>query len=292
MKKSIYFIINPISGTSKKKNLPALIDTYLDHSLFDYEIRYTQYAKHAKEIAHEAAQKGIDIVCAVGGDGSVHEVGTALIGTKTALAILPAGSGNGLARHLHIPLKLPQAIQSINQMHSIVMDTVLVNDKPFLGVGGYGFDALIADKFNKLAKRGFWNYVKLITKEFYSFKPIQISIELPNIKKEMPVVLCTVANASEFGNGFCISPQSSVTDGKIELCLLKPFAFWKAPSVAYHFFKKTSHKSKFTEIIPVEKARIIIDQQMAHYDGEPFKVRKELNIQVVPKSLNILVGKK
>jgi len=292
MKKSIYFIINPISGTSKKKNLPALIDTYLDHTLFNYEIHYTKYAKHAKEIAFEASKKGIDIVCAVGGDGSVHEVGTALIGTKTALAILPAGSGNGLARHLHIPLKLPQAIQSINQMHSIVMDTVLVNDKPFLGVGGYGFDALIADKFNKLAKRGFWNYVKLITKEFYSFKPIQISIELPNIKREMPVVLCTVANASEFGNGFCISPQSSVTDGKIELCLLKPFAFWKAPSVAYHFFKKTSHKSKFTEIIPVEKARIIIDQQMAHYDGEPFQVRKELNIQVVPKSLNILVGKK
>jgi YegS/Rv2252/BmrU family lipid kinase len=292
MKKRVQFIINPISGTSKKKNLPELIESNLDHSLFDYEIIYSQYPKHAKELASQAAQDGVDVVCAVGGDGSVHEVGTALIGTKTALAILPLGSGNGLARHLKIPLNIKKAIRCINEQNRLLMDTGLVNDKPFLGVGGYGFDALIADKFNKSGKRGVWNYTKLIMQEFRSFKPITISIELPHFKRELPVVLCTLANASEFGNGFCISPTSSVTDGKLELCLLKPFKFWKAPSIAYHFFKKTSHRSEFTEIISLEKARITLNQKMAHYDGEPFEVRKELNIQVIPKSLNILVGKK
>jgi YegS/Rv2252/BmrU family lipid kinase len=292
MKKSIYFIINPISGTGKKAQLPKLIDTYLDKTLFDYKIIYSEYCKHAKEIAAQAAHDGVDIVCAVGGDGSVHEVGTALIGTKTALAILPVGSGNGLARHLKIPLKIDKAIQCINEQNKLLMDTGLVNDKPFLGIGGYGFDALIAEKFNKSGKRGMWNYIKLIAREFYSFKPISIRIELPNFKRELPVVLCTLANASEFGNGFCISPTSSVTDGKLELCLLKPFKFWKAPMIAYHYFKKTSYKSQFTEVISLEKARITLNQRMGHYDGEPFEVRKELNIQVVPKSLHVLTGMK
>lgn len=292
MKKKIQFIINPISGTARKKNIPSLIERYLNHDLFEYEIVYSQYCKHAKEIALEAAHKAIDIVCAVGGDGSVHEVGTALIGTKTTLAILPLGSGNGLARHLKIPLNTIKAIQCINQQKSIAMDTGLVNDKPFLGVGGYGFDALIAEKFNNEGKRGMWNYVKLILREFHSYKPISIRIELPNFKRELPVFMCTLANSSEFGNGFCISPNSSVTDGKLELCILKPFAFWKAPLIAYHYFKKTSYKSEYTETISLEKARITVNQGRAHYDGEPMEVRKELNIQVIPKSLNILVGKK
>jgi diacylglycerol kinase family enzyme len=292
MKKTIHFIINPISGTCKKNVLPGLIEKYLDHSQFDYKIIHTEFSKHAKILAKEASDAHIDIVCAVGGDGSVHEVGTALIGTNTTLAILPIGSGNGLARHLKIPLNIKKAILCINEQNKLIMDTGLVNDKPFLGIGGYGLDAVIADKFNKGGKRGLWNYIKLIAKEFYAFKPISISIEMPNFKRTMPVVLCTLANASEFGNGFCISPSSSVTDGKLELCLLKPFRFWKAPSVAYHFLKKTSFKSEFTEIIPLEKARITINQSIAHYDGEPFEVRKELNIQVIPKSLNTFVGKK
>ena len=104
------------------------------------------------------------------------------------------------------------------------------------------------------------------------------------------VVVCTIANASEFGNGFVVSPNSDVTDGKIELCILKPFSIWAAPSIAYRFFKRTADKSRFSEIISFEKARIKLTDKIAHYDGEPFDVRDELNIQVVPKSLNILVG--
>ncbi|MFN6076561.1 MAG: diacylglycerol/lipid kinase family protein, partial [Fluviicola sp.] len=105
MKKRIRFIINPISGGVKKAKVPQMIEEHLDHSLFDYDIAITQYKQHAKAIAIESALEGIDIVCAVGGDGSVHEVGTALSGTKTILAIIPTGSGNGLARHLKVPLK-------------------------------------------------------------------------------------------------------------------------------------------------------------------------------------------
>lgn len=292
MKQKIRFIINPISGVGKKGELPKMIETHLDHTRFDYEIVFTQYRKHAKKIAHEASQSGIDIVCAVGGDGSVHEVGTALIGTQTKLAIIPAGSGNGLARHLGIPLNIPKAIECINDSDFIRMDTVLVNDKPFLGVGGYGLDAVIAKKFDEYHKRGFWSYVKLVMREFWKYNPVNISIDMNGEVKQMPVVLCTIANASEFGNGFVVSPKSDVTDGKIELCILKPFSFWSIPSLVVRFFRKTSHKSRFSEVISFQKAKIQIPHKMAHYDGEPFDVRQELNVQVVPHSLNILVGKK
>jgi len=292
MKQRIRFIINPISGVGKKGVIPGLIEQHLDHTLFDYDIVYTEYRKHAKKIAYESSLEGVDIVCAVGGDGSVHEVGTALIGTKTKLAILPCGSGNGLARHLGIPMHLSKAIECINKDASIRMDTVVVNDKPFLGIGGYGFDAVIAKKFDKSVKRGFWSYVKLVFKEFFKYNPINVTVDLNGQIKKMPVVLCTVANSSEFGNGFVVSPNSDVTDGKIELYLLKPFKIWSAPGIAYRFFKRTSHKSKFAEVIPFQKARLQLSQRIAHYDGEPFEVREELNIQVVPQSLSILIGNK
>ena len=290
MKKKIRFIINPISGLGNKGNIPQLIADHLDLSVYEYDIVETEYRKRAKIIAQDAAKTGYDIVCAVGGDGSVHEVGTALIGTQTKLAILPVGSGNGLARHMKIPLTVKEAIECINKNNSIEMDTVLVNDKSFLGVGGYGFDAVIAKKFDTHTKRGLRGYIYLIAREFFKYNPINVSIDLDGKIKTLPVVLCTVANASQFGNGFTISPKSDVTDGKIELCLLKPFSIWSAPSIIYRFFRKKSDKSRFSEIIQFKNAKIKLSKKIAHYDGEPFEVLDELNVSVVPKSLNILVG--
>jgi diacylglycerol kinase family enzyme len=171
------------------------------------------------------------------------------------------------------------------------MDTVLFNDKPFLGIGGYGFDAHIAKMFDNYHKRGFWSYVKLVVKEFATFKPVKIELEINGKKETKNVFLCNIANASEFGNGFVISPNSDITDGQIELCFFKPFSPWLAPFVVRRFFKRTVHQSRYSEIIQVKKARLTLSKTLAHYDGEPFEVRKELNIQVIPKSLNILAGK-
>jgi len=291
MRKKIRFIINPKSGIGNKNLIPNLIEENLDLDLFEYDIILTEYKLHAKSIAKRSSEEGYDIVCAVGGDGSVHEVGTALIGTKTKLAILPTGSGNGLARHLNIPMNIVDAIKCINTENAIQMDTVLVNDKSFLGVGGYGFDAVIAKKFDTHTKRGLRGYIYLIFREFFKYNPINVSIDIDGKVKTLPVVLCTVANSSQFGNGFTISPKSDVTDGKIELCILKPFSIWSAPSIIYRFFRKSGDKSRFTEIMSFKKAKIQLTDRLAHYDGEPFDVKDELNISVIPHSLNILVGK-
>jgi YegS/Rv2252/BmrU family lipid kinase len=292
MKKTIWFIVNPISGVRRKDDIPVLIHAHLNHDLFDYKIQHTTHKGHAIDLALEAVKQHIDVVCAVGGDGSVHEVGTALIGSQTRLAVLPIGSGNGLARHMLIPRNVRKAIQCINEMNDIQMDTVLVNDKPFLGIGGYGLDAVIAKKFDEDKKRGILTYIKHAFKEFFKYNPMNISIDMNGQVKKMPVVLCTIANTSEFGNGFVVSPKSDATDGKIELFILKPFSVWGIPRIIYQFFTKRSDESIYTEVISFEKAKISLSKGIAHYDGEPVAVRKELNVQVVPKSLHILVGKK
>jgi len=290
MKTTIEFIINPIAGITKKERLPELIEQNIDSQKFEWTIVHSLYKHHAEKLAKDAAERKVDVVCAVGGDGSVHEVGTALIGTETKLAIIPTGSGNGLARHLKIPLNIEKAISNINEMNVLTMDTVLVNDKPFLNASGYGFDALIAQKFNQGKKRGFASYIRIVLREFFYYNPINVSVDVNGQIKTLPVMLCTIANASEFGNGFCVSPKSDVTDGKAELFLLKPFRFWSIPLLIFQFFRRKSHRSRFAEIISFEKAKIRIPKNIAHYDGEPFGVKNELNVRVVPKSLHILTG--
>lgn len=292
MKQRIQFIINPISGVHKKTDIPGLIDQYLDRDQFDYDISFTEYRKHAIEIATKCSDEGVDIICAVGGDGSVHEVGTALIGKKTHMAIIPVGSGNGLARHLNIPLNVKDAILCINDGKYIHMDTVKVNDRSFIGIGGYGFDAVVAKEFDKGKKRGLMGYIITVIRELFKYNPLNVSIDIDGKVKTLPVMLCTVANSSQFGNGFTVSPDSNVEDGELELFILKPFSLWNAPSIAYNFFRKKAQKAKFGEIIRFKNARIKLSEKIAHYDGEPIDVTDELSVSVVPKSLHILVGKK
>ncbi len=290
-KQRIRFIINPISGIGKKNQLPDLIETFLNHTKYEYEIQLTEYRKHARKIAIESSRQGFDIVCAVGGDGSVHEVGTGLIGTNTRLAIIPTGSGNGLARHLKIPLDIIEAIQCINNGYTSKMDTVLANETPFIGFGGFGFDAIIAKRFDAYHKRGFSSYIKLVLNEFLKYKAKPITIELADKTITDNYFLCSIANSSELGNGFCLSPQSKLNDGKIELCLLKPASIFSVPKLVFDFFTRRADKNKNIDIISTDKLTLHLQENTAHFDGEPFEVRNTLNIEVKPKSLNILVGK-
>ena len=109
-KQSILFLVNPKSGVSKKKRIPQMVEQYIDHVRYDASICYTQYAGHAYELAKDAAARGVDVVVAVGGDGTVNEVGRAIVHTATALGVIPCGSGNGFARHLGIPIGVKNSI--------------------------------------------------------------------------------------------------------------------------------------------------------------------------------------
>lgn len=289
MKQRIRFIINPISGVGKKNILPKLISRYINKSIFDYDIVFTEYRGHATELTRKAVTENIDIVCAVGGDGSVNEVGIALIDTNTSLAILPTGSGNGLARHLNLSLKLKKAIKNLNKASRSTIDTVKIDNRHFIGVAGFGFDALVAAKFDQYHTRGFLSYAKLVIKEFRNFKGI--SIRVNNDEYLDNLLFCTFANASQFGNGFIISPKSDIKDGSFEIICIKNPSFFGFIFLLIRSYLGTIDKSNYFSSIKVNQATIETRETNAHIDGEPVIFdNNSLSLNCQSKSLSVLIN--
>jgi len=289
MRKKILFIINPISGR-KRRNFEQIIRDRIDTSIYEYSIERTERPMHAKNLAEEAAKSGADIVCAVGGDGSVHEAAAGLIGTETALAIIPAGSGNGLARHLRIPMDAESAIDLINDPKFEAIDTATANGKPFVAACGFGMDARVALGFSRSKRRGMWPYISIAIKELLRFKPIEATVSHSRKSMKFKALMLSVANSSEFGNGFKISPMSSAKDGDLEMVIVRPFRFWEAPAVAFRFFNGSIHRSRHVEIRKIKSAEIILEKGMSHYDGEPSHSEGRIRIEICPKSLIVVSG--
>lgn len=287
MKKKIRFIVNPISGVGKKNKVPKLIHALLDDNLFDIDIVYTAHRGHASELALEAVNQQYDIVCAVGGDGSVNEVGSALLHTSTALAILPAGSGNGVARHLKIPINLKKAILRINELQTIAMDTLRINGKPAIGVAGFGFDALIAKRFDDYSSRGLISYAKLVLKEWRKFKGINLTI---NDRAYSRILLCTIANTNQFGNNFYISPESDVTDGQFELVLLEKQSFFRLLNTLFKSLSKRIQTSNYVSITKHNKLTLNVDNLWGHIDGDPIEFDDStIKIECLNRSLKVII---
>ena len=241
LKKNICFIVNPISGVGRQKVIEKLIDLHLDRTLFDFEIVYTKAAKHATEIAKQAVADNFNILVAVGGDGSVNETAKALIGSNTAMAIMPTGSGNGLARHLKIPLDLKKAMKIINTAKETRIDTIQFNNETFINIAGVGFDAHIGWEFAKFGKRGLSSYLKIIMREFpkYKAKDFELTIDGKTVQKK--AFLISFANGSQFGNNAHIAPQADVADGVMDIAILNDFSFFKIAPIAYKLLRKTIH---------------------------------------------------
>ncbi len=222
-KKHLVFIINPKSGVDRQKAIQHAIDTTLDFNQFTYEIQHTEYAKHGIELAKQAATNGAFAVVAVGGDGSVNDVVNGLLGTDTALAIIPKGSGNGMARTMGIPLKEEQAIKVINKGNITHMDIGYANGQPFISNAGVAFDALISRKFAKSVRRGFAMYSWLVTKYMWLYKAWKWNITVDGKEVNTKAFIITVANGRQFGYNFQIAPDANWTDGLFDVVIVKDF---------------------------------------------------------------------
>ena len=293
--KNIAFIINPISGTQQggKKKLPKLIEKELDRSQWLPNMVFTEYAGHAKELARQYAVMGFDAVVAVGGDGTVNEVAQGLVGTSTALGILPMGSGNGFARHLHIPMSVARAIQMLNRSESIKCDYGLANERLFMCTCGTGFDAQIAYQFATSTKRGFKTYLENIFKDLVSYKPQSYRIKGDGIDVEHKAFLVTFANANQWGNDAFIAPQASVQDGEMDICMMSSSALLGAPGLALRLFTKSINSSLFMESVRAKDVVLTRENEAPfHLDGDPVKMPQEIRIRIVPEGINVLVEKR
>ncbi|WP_316747016.1 diacylglycerol kinase family lipid kinase [Pedobacter gandavensis] len=288
-KSNILFIINPISGGKDKLKIPALIDAHLDRSKFNANYSFTEYVGHASEIAEEAASKNFDVIVAVGGDGTINEIGTKVMQQNKILGILPFGSGNGLSRFLKIPMKTIQAIKVINDFKVRVIDTGRFNDKSFFNMAGMGFDAHISSVFAGNKSRGLSGYLKLGLKEMLNYKPQTYHIYIDGKEYVRTAFVVSVANSSQYGNNAHISPNASITDGLLDVCIIKKFPLFKIPVLAYHMLNGSADQTAMVEIIQGKDIRIVRPVNDAiHIDGEPYFMGKELNISMAPLSLNII----
>ena len=289
--KHIVFITNPISGTINKANIPELVEKHLDHARFSYEFVATQYAGHAEKLAKEAAARGADMVCAIGGDGTVNEVGRSLVGTETAMAILPCGSGNGLARHLMLPMELKSCIDIINLDAVEVLDSGVINGHPFFCTCGMGFDAFISMKFAEAGKRGLMTYVEQMLREGLSYKPETYEIEDEMGLKIYKAFLISAANASQYGNNAYIAPHASMSDGLLDVIIMQPFSLIEAPQVALEMLNKTIDKNVNIRNFKARHVHIHRSHPgLIHYDGEPLMSEADVEISVKPQSIRIVVN--
>lgn len=286
----IRFIINPFSGLSRKKNVPAIIEKYIDKTKFSYEIAFTQRAGHAIELAKEAVDKGFYAAIAVGGDGSVNEVASALIGTKVKLGILPGGSGNGFAMHLGWGRSIKKAVQLLNHATSKTIDTCQLNGRPFVNLGGTGFDALVAFKAKQSTLRGLWAYTKFAVLEAWRYPIEKYQLIIDNQMVESDCLVIEVANAQMFGYNFTIAPQAKLDDGLLDVLIVKKASKWRYLFSLWRFFNASFHQSSLVETYRGKDIKIIGKKPMpVHIDGEGYYVDEDLHFTIHPLSLDILI---
>ncbi len=290
-KKQILFIINPVSGMHRRIRLTEAVKRYINKKIFIPEIKETKYAGHAVELSREAVEKKVDIVVAVGGDGTINEVASQIIGSETVLGIIPQGSGNGLARHLGIPRMIPGAMRLINHQRVTEIDTATINGIPFVSIAGVGFDALVAKLFAKGERRGFFSYAHLISTNFLHYKPKKYRVEFEDgtvLKKR--AFFISFANSNQFGYNTAIAPNARLRDGKLDIILVQKPGIFELPLIANLLLLRAIDKSRYVESyrsghfwVSQKKNRVV------NVDGEARKISKDMEIKVHPLSLKVII---
>lgn len=288
--RKILALINPISGTLNKDSLPKSIDKIIDSEKFEIEIKYTEHANHAYELSKKAAANGYYGVLAIGGDGTVNEVASALCDTETALGIIPLGSGNGLARHLRIPLNIDKAISIINENHIENFDYCTANDRKFFCTCGLGFDAQVSSTFAKRGKRGPVGYFQSAISEYIKYRSQTYKITSSNgiITEKAFIIAC--GNASQYGNNAYITPNADMQDGEIDVTVMLPITPFDTAMLGLLLFSK--HIDQDVNIISFRTADLSIEREsegIMHLDGEPVNMPKTIEIKCHKGGLKIFV---
>jgi YegS/Rv2252/BmrU family lipid kinase len=290
--KRVLFIINKYSGTGFQTTIEGRILNTCEKNDLECSIEYTQRRGHAISLAKEAAGKGFNYVVAVGGDGTINEVARGLLNSETPMGILPRGSGNGLARHLGIPVALTDAIDNLFHHHILRIDTLLINDKLSLNVSGIGFDGHVANLFANKKIRGLVGYVRISVREYFRFREFEADVTIDGKTDKRNAFIIAVANSSQYGNNIKIAPLASVKDGVLHLSVMKKIPLYRLDYI-FSFLKGTLTNSNMFEIFEGKEVTIKTSQPIPyHIDGEPSGANQSFNIQLKPASLSVMVPRR
>lgn len=293
MLKKVLFVINPIFGINRDPDkIVQWIEQLWRDSGVEYQIVKTSQRGNGTELARQAAARGVDMVVAAGGDGTINEVARGLIDTSTALGVIPAGSGNGFARNMGIPLDHRSAIAALREPSFRQIDAGKINNYYFFNVAGLGLDAVISDRFHYSKMRGSFPYFVIGVKEFFRYQPQPVDILLDGREIRRSPLLLSFANLPEFGVNATIAPNARPDDGLIDLCILSPVKFGRALLNLPKLFDGRIDQLPEMEIYQVPKAIIRRSHQgPIHTDGDPHPDNNELTVEVLPGKLKLALGK-
>ena len=287
--KDILFILNPIAGIRQKIDIESIIKNKFQSYDGEIVLHATKERGHGIQLAKDGLRDGYKKIVAIGGDGTINEVAQGLIGSDTALGIIPMGSGNGLARHLKIPLSIAGAIDTVQGGTLQRIDTGLINKHVFLCTAGIGFEAHITHLFDAAPGRGLKTYFKIVVKEIRKYGAKSITVSGNGKVHSFSAFTMCFANAAQYGNDLFISPQSKIDDGLLDLCVLKPFGIFKYPHIIHRFVTKGIQRSSKYETMTFSDLEIFNDNDLiAHIDGDPITLKGKVNVRVVPNSLSVI----
>lgn len=290
MSSELAFIVNPISGKSLKgQQRIEKVRAFISSQGLDASVLVTERAGHAPELAAEALAAGAKRIVVVGGDGTINEVGRVVVGSDCEFGLVPMGSGNGLARHLGIPLGFEASLKLAAMGSAIKVDTGEANGHPFFNVMGIGFDAEVGRRFNETEGRGLFNYMREGWKAFRGYKTMRCEIETSSGSKALDAYIVAVANSSQYGSNAFIAPDASLTDGKLNLVAISEPNFLSFFILIWRMFRKKLYLSP--RVTPICSERFILRMKSSgffHVDGEIFRCGENLEVKACPKSLRIV----
>ncbi|MCX6937615.1 MAG: diacylglycerol kinase family lipid kinase [Verrucomicrobia bacterium] len=283
------FIFNPRSGHNARN--PWLLErarAFIAEHRLDATVVPTERPLHATELARRAIDEGCDLVVAIGGDGTMNEIATALVGTGATLGLIPCGSGNGLGRHLGIPGK--GAFRALLDNHSRVIDTGVADGHAFFNAMGLGFDAEISARFNALTTRGLTSYVRTATKTLFGYRTAYYTIRAGEHEVRSRAFIVAVANSDQYGNDCYIAPEARVDDGLLDLTVIQRLTPFNVLPLAERLFTKRLDGSP--SVTRLRSDRFLIERSAPgpiHTDGEVREAGANLEVHVLPASLRIAI---
>jgi YegS/Rv2252/BmrU family lipid kinase len=293
----IAVIINPISGTGGRfevaRERAAQASAFIASRGGNPALVFlSERGGHARELTASFVAQGISTVVAWGGDGTMNEVGTALAFTDASLAIVPSGSGNGLARELGIPFDSAAALDIACSGREIVIDAGEIDGRLFFNLAGVGLDARVAHRFavKGLERRGFSRYMQITIRELIEYAPDFLTVTTPSSSVTAPVLLVAIANGRQYGNGAIIAPNARLDDGRLDVVIVRHRSALRALLEMPLVFMGRAQNVGGVTMEAAETVEITSPHPVVyHLDGEPIAGTLSLHARARPRALRVKV---
>lgn len=289
----IHFIVNPVSGKGKHEITASYLKSFFPSDRYIIQADYTEYKNHATELTKMAIESNPDIIIACGGDGTINEVASCLIGTNIKLGIIPVGSGNGLSAHLQIPKKIDKALQVILNGQSTTIDVGKLNDKYFFSNMGVGIDAMIIRNYENSGRRTLIAYIKASLAASMEFKTQKTTLSFNNAEIEENPFMLFISNSNEMGYNMSLTPKASLTDGLLDLVTVPRLSFIEKISLGYYVLRNKVNKFKKAQHTLIDHLHIELPEKIftdTQIDGEYHNLKtNKLQVSIIKQGLKVLI---